>query len=156
MNRFCLTLVLSASVFAFCHLGAAQQSIDGTWEGVASTDPNETISFSIFFKTEGGTLKGTIDIPDLGVAGLALSDLSFDGKTLSFTVPLPEGAVPCTASLNEDGSISGTYDDRGQTGTFTMRKTQKKPWAAATWRHLPEARATNKCNAGMPCSLHGI
>jgi hypothetical protein len=119
--------MLSASVLAFSWMSAAQQSIDGTWEGVASSDPNETVSFSIVFKTEGGTLKGTIDIPDLGVAGLALSDLNFDGKTLSFTVPLPDGAIPCGAKLNEDGSISGTYDQGGQAGTFTMRKAQKKP-----------------------------
>jgi hypothetical protein len=112
-----LTLVALAS-----YAPAAQKSIDGKWNGVASAGPDGDIYFSIAFKTVEGKLSGTINIPDLGMYDTALTGLSFDGKTLNFGVPTPEGDVDCTAKLESDGTISGTYDQMGTIGSFTMKR----------------------------------
>jgi len=109
------------------HTAWSQQPVEGTWNGSASVDTGESVPFAVTLKTEAGTLNGSIDVPDLGVFGLALLDVVFDGKTLHFTVPLPDGPVPCNGKLNEDGTISGTFDQAGMVGTFVMRKAAKQP-----------------------------
>lgn len=115
-----LALIMGASLMA-----TTQQSIDGTWTGTAGVDPSQAVAITVVFKTEEGVLKGWIDIPDLGTAGLALSDVKFDGKSLSYGVPLPDGTVPCWAQLGADGSFSGSFDMGGSVGTFTLRRVDK-------------------------------
>lgn len=117
-----LALVMGPSLLA-----TTQQSIDGTWTGTAGVDPSQAVAITVVFKTEEGLLKGWIDIPDLGIAGLALSDVKFDGKNLSYGVPLPDGTVPCWAQLAADGAFSGSFDMGGTVGTFTLRRTAKQP-----------------------------
>lgn len=117
-----LAFILSALPAAM-----AQQSIDGTWTGTAGVDPSQAVVLTVIFKTEEGQLKGWIDIPDLGISGLALSDVKFDGKKLSYGVPLPDGTVPCWAELGADGTFSGSFDMGGTVGSFTLRRIDKQP-----------------------------
>jgi len=105
---------------------ASQKSIDGKWSGVASAGPDGDLYFNVAFKTEEGKLRGTINIPDLGIYDTALTGLSFDGKTLNFGVPAPEGDVVCEAKLESDGTFAGDYDQMGMIGSFTLKRTKKQ------------------------------
>lgn len=101
---------------------AGQKSIDGKWSGVASSPPDPDILFSIVFETENGKLHGKIDVPATGLYEVELINLSFDGKTLMFSVPTPEGDVEASAKPTDEDTFSGTYDQMGVTGTFKMSR----------------------------------
>ncbi len=126
MRPACAKWIVSlALILGAIPAAAAQTSIDGTWTGTAGVDPSQAVAITVIFKTEEGVLKGWMDIPDLGIAGLALSDVKFDGKNPSYGVPLPEGTVPCWAELGADGTFSGSFDMGRSTGTFTLRRIDK-------------------------------
>ena len=124
MNKvLILVTLLVLAVLVLAPLApASQKSLDGKWSGVASAGPDGDIYFSVAFKTEEGKLKGTINIPDLGMYDSALNGLSFDGKTLKFGVPAPEGDADCEAKLESDGTFAGTYDQMGMIGSFTLKR----------------------------------
>jgi len=124
MKKVCSVFLCVLLTLPIAALPISDNSIEGTWEGVASAPPEPDIPFSVTFETDGDTLKGTMDIPSEGMTALPLQDLKFDGKKLSFVLPVPEASVTCNAQLEEDGSIAGTFEQMGQTGTFTMKKQQ--------------------------------
>ncbi len=117
----CVVLCIALTLPAFA-LPAAGDSIEGKWEGVATAPGNPEIPFSVVFKSEQDSWMGTMDIPSEGMTGLPLQDVSFDGKKLEFSIPVPEATVTCSAEVQSDGSIAGTFEQAGQTGTFTMTK----------------------------------
>ncbi len=112
-----LSLVLSP-------LLAFADSIAGRWEGVAVASPDPDIPFSVEFKEQDGGLKATMDIPSQGLYGLELTEVKLEGKTLEFVVPVPDSPVTCSAQLKEDGTMIGTYDRLGQTGRFSMKRSE--------------------------------
>ena len=122
MKKICCAVLCVVLVLPAFALPLADTSIEGAWEGVALAPQNPEISFSVVFKSEEDAWKGTMDVPSEGMTGLALQDVSFDGKKLEFVIPVPEAAVSCSAELQEDGTISGTFEQAGQTGTFKMKR----------------------------------
>lgn len=122
MKKFCSIFLCVLLTLPIVAMPASDDSIEGKWEGVASAPPEPDIPFSVTFETDGDVLKATMDIPSEGMTGLPLQDVSFDGKKLTFVVPVPEAAVNCNAELQEDGSIAGTFEQMGQTGTFKMKR----------------------------------
>ena len=122
MKKICCAVLCVVLVLPAFALPLADTSIEGTWEGVASGPQNPGIPFSVVFKSEENAWKGTMDVPSEGMTGLLLQDVSFDGKKLGFVIPVPEAAVTCSAEVQEDGTISGTFEQAGQTGTFKMKK----------------------------------
>ena len=124
MKKVCSAFLCVLLTLPIVALPISDDSIDGKWVGVASAPPNPDIPFSVTFTSEGDTLKGTMDVPSEGMTGMPLQDLNFDGKKLTFVIPVPEASVTCSAQLEEDGSIAGTFEQAGQSGTFTMKKQQ--------------------------------
>lgn len=124
MKKVCSVILCVLLTLPALALPISGSSIEGKWEGVASAPPEPDIAFSVTFESEGDTLKATMDIPSEGMSGVPLQDVSFDGKKLTFVVPVPEASVNCSAELQEDGSIAGTFEQMGQTGTFKMKKSQ--------------------------------
>ncbi|MEE8584029.1 MAG: hypothetical protein V3T83_04175 [Acidobacteriota bacterium] len=122
MKKICCAVLCVVLVLPAFALPPTDNSIEGTWEGVASGPQDPEIPFSVVFKLEENVWKGTMDVPSEGMTGLPLQDVSFDGKKLAFVIPLPEAAVTCSAEVQPDGTISGTFEQAGQNGTFKMKK----------------------------------
>ncbi len=115
-------LILIAAVQLAFSAGA---SLEGKWTGSATLPPEPAVPFSLEFKRVEGSLKGTIDLPEMGMYGLELQDVSYQEKVLKFVVPVPDSPAKCTARLQEDGTIDGEFEQFGQKGTFQARRQEK-------------------------------
>lgn len=81
---------------------AVVEGLDGTWEG-AVTRNGVDLRLILRVKTgEYGTAV-TLDSPDLGAFGMAVSELTRESGTVSFTVPVP--GVHFDGTLIDDDSI---------------------------------------------------
>jgi hypothetical protein len=78
---FLLSLILPMSP------AAAQQAIEGYWEGVIAARGSE-LRMNVEIANEAGGLRATIDIPDLYVSGYALKNVGYEAPDLHFDLPL--------------------------------------------------------------------
>ena len=76
-----LTAVLLFSSYAF-----PQNKIDGTYKGAIAV-AGMNLDMTVTFKTEGDSIKGTVDMQ--GVKDLPLSEIKFNPPLLSFVIPNP-------------------------------------------------------------------
>ncbi len=91
---------------------AAAASVAGPWSGHISLPPGP-LNIALTLTTDtSGSWSGTIDIPAQGARGVALANITVDGRAVSFAM----------AGLPGDPRFSGTIDDDGRTvtGTFTQ------------------------------------
>lgn len=97
-----------------------QDSIDGRWEG-SLTVSGTSLKNVVHFRTEDGVLTATLDIPPQNLYGYDLSEVSFDGVNVHFEgfADVNRKAV-WDGALNEDGMITGTFEQLGMVGTFEL------------------------------------
>lgn len=105
-------------------LAAQAQGPVGTWEGVLDTGAAElTIVFNIE-RAEDGSLTATMDSPDQGATGIAVSRVTFaDGE-----LHLESGAVggEFQGTLSEDGTtLQGTWRQGGGELPLTLSRTER-------------------------------
>lgn len=107
---------------------AAQNSIDGHWEGALLREGDE-LKVTADFKIEAGKLKGTIDSPDAGGLGIPLIKISFESPKLHFELPPAAGGFIFDGEVKGD-TIAGNLKVFGrQPATFALKRTPRQPIA---------------------------
>ena len=126
-----ITLVLGALVLAGTTAPALRaqdaKPFLGDWNGsisIAGIDLEISLHFTLDAEKK---LAGTIDVPAQGASGLALADLKFENKFLTFTITNIPGEPPVfKVSLDETGlKMTGTLNQNGMDGTLTAAKAVK-------------------------------
>ena len=102
-------------------LGASLAAPDvvGTWNGTLNAG-GQKIPLVVHLKKADGGLKATMDSPAQGVKGISVSKASFDGKTL--TLALPNLGASYAGTLQEDGTIVGTFSQGGGQLPLTLKR----------------------------------
>ena len=115
-RRFVIATALAATVATLLALAAAPPAraqaatIAGYWEGTVTLPTGQLPVMIELLNANGAGWSGTIDIPIQGIRGLALSEITFDGKAVMIKMPGMPGNPVFNGSLADDGqSISGNY-----------------------------------------------
>jgi pimeloyl-ACP methyl ester carboxylesterase len=90
----------------------------GVWDGAIEII-GKTLGISITFKTKGGELKATIDIPEQSAFALPLTNVRFDSSKVHCDLPAGPGLAVFDGALKGD-SVSGVFKQAGMTGTFHL------------------------------------
>jgi hypothetical protein len=107
---------------------AAQNSIDGHWEGALLREGDE-LKVAVHFRTEAGNLKGTIDSPDAGGLGIPLIKISFESPKVHFELPPAAGGFIFDGEVKAD-TIAGNLKVFGRLpATFALKRTPTQPIA---------------------------
>ncbi len=130
MNSRVFLLLVFALICGFGMTSwAAQQPIDGDWEGVAKL-PGDDMRLTVGFKTETGNIKGTFEIPDSGYLPKppsSLVNISAKDSHIHFEIPKGGGVtVPYDGEISGD-TISGTFQNGKFNGAFTLKRITPKP-----------------------------
>jgi len=100
-------------------------SFIGSWAGSISA-AGATVEFSITFSLDqNAQMKGTIDVPAQGVAGIRLGNIRIEGSKISFNIddPAAQGNPAFEGELKDTKkTIAGTFSQSGVEGTFSMDK----------------------------------
>jgi len=97
----------------------------GAWTGslsVAGVTLDFTITFSLDEKSQ---MKGAIDIPAQGAAGIRLGKIKTEGNKISFVIDDPGASGDPVFKGELDGTgkkIAGSFSQNGLEGTFAMEK----------------------------------
>lgn len=113
MKRFSLLCL-----FSFVSNIANAQDITGQWTGILK-EAQLRLVFNII-KTDTGFIT-TMDSPDQGVKDIAVTNTSFDNKTLKLVIP--NAQIEYTGILKDD-FITGTFKQNGQ--SFSMNLSKEK------------------------------
>ena len=89
---------------------AAQESIDGYWEGVLAQRGKE-LRFNVEFRHQADALTATIDIPEEYIVGYKLTKVSYEAPRVHFELPLGREPERFDGTL-QNGNISGSYTGR--------------------------------------------
>ena len=92
----------------------------GTWSYTLET-PQGEFSGTITFEGDASVLEGTFTGPE--GEEQALESISFDGTTLSFTVPSDEGSPLSVTVTVEAGTFEGSASVRGQSLSISGERT---------------------------------
>lgn len=81
-------------------------SVVGTWTGALDAG-GARLTIVVHLTGEPGHLSGTMDSPDQGATGLALSGVTADARSVGFSVPIAHGSYRGT--FTPDGHLDGTW-----------------------------------------------
>ena len=96
----------------------ARASIDGDWEGATLYRLRDLVTI-VHFEIREERLQGTLDFPQIGRRGLALSRISFEPPKVHFE--LLEFNTVFDGELNGD-TISGEFVDPDGSGPFNFKR----------------------------------
>jgi len=102
-----------------------QETIEGSWEGALNVAGSQ-LGIVVQFSFDENQLEGTIDIPQQGAAGLALSNLSYEPPRVNFTIANLPGE-PTFSGQYENNEIIGSFSQGGLTGTFVLTRREASP-----------------------------
>ena len=126
MRKFALWMV------AFAVLGGSAlyaQNLTGTWQGTMQEGSNQSARTVVkIAKADGGELSGGLYRIDEGVGPIPVSMITFEGKTVKFTVD--RMGVTYAGKLSADGaSIAGVWTHGSTTHSLILvRATQETAW----------------------------
>ena len=98
--------------------GAA--TVLGRWEGINTVGPNE-LGFIVTCGDAIGGLECALDVPDQGLSGEVLSNVSFEAGRLHFEFETNFGTAVWDGQLRDD-AIEGDFSQAGVSGTFRLER----------------------------------
>ncbi|MFQ5794410.1 MAG: alpha/beta hydrolase family protein [Candidatus Bipolaricaulia bacterium] len=101
-------------------VAVAEETLDGHWEGAIQIAGTELI-IMVNFETNEEGLKATIDIPQQGATGLALTNVRYEPSKVHFELQAGPGLAIFDGEL-KDGTISGDFEQSGISGTFQLKR----------------------------------
>jgi pimeloyl-ACP methyl ester carboxylesterase len=108
-------------LFAAC---GAPEAVEEVWDGDVEI-PGAPLHFTATLAPAGEAWAGVIDIPLQGAEGLALTEITSDGQTVSFTLQPPGAPALAKAVFSGQRSgdtVTGTLQQVGQEFPLTMRR----------------------------------
>ena len=107
MGRFFIVLAISTCAVSAL---AQNQTAAGAWTGGISTPGVELSVIVNLQQKEDHSWTGTIDIPMQGAKGLALTDITVEGPSISFSINGVPGNPTVKGTLADDGrTIAGDF-----------------------------------------------
>ena len=104
--------------YAVPEMGAA--AVVGRWEGTNTVGPNE-LGFIVTCGDANGGLECALDVPDQGLSGQVLSNVSFESGRLHFEFETNFGVAVWEGGLRGD-VIEGEFSQAGLSGTFRLER----------------------------------
>jgi pimeloyl-ACP methyl ester carboxylesterase len=118
-------VVLQICLAPFTLLRAAETSLAGRWEGAfVRLNSVQTVALDLVF--EAGTLRGTFDIPDLGLSGEPLKDVVYDPPSLRFRLLYGQFRMHVQDDVAE---ITGENPDWGPAVALHLKRVHREPVA---------------------------
>jgi hypothetical protein len=109
------------------------ESVAGDWRGRIEI-PGSPLDVGITLTQEGDRLRGEIDIPAQGTAGMALGDVRLEGTELTFRLPDVPGDARFRGTVEGAAAIPGTFTQNGRSfplvltpGTAPGRPQEPRP-----------------------------
>ncbi|MBS1856052.1 MAG: hypothetical protein JST11_11850 [Acidobacteria bacterium] len=104
---------------------AVSTALEGDWEGVIETGGGSIRAVVHFRNQPDQTVKATLDSPDQGAMGLALSDVVQKGSSIEFQFRTAKGAYK--GELNKEGTlITGQWTQGGAPVPLNLKKAAAK------------------------------
>lgn len=110
---FAALVVIASSAYS-------QSPIDTIWHGDIDIMGSK-LGVITRFVSEGGLIKGTIDIPQQKQEGLTLTGVVFTNPKIHFELESPNGTAKFDGFYYVD-SLSGSFTQAGLKGTFLLKK----------------------------------
>lgn len=98
----------------------AQSPAAGRWEGAISIMGQE-LAITVIVDGDAPALKATIDIPQQGAKGLALTNVRVQGQQVHFELPAGPGVAVFDGEAKGD-RMAGTFVQGGMKGTFELKR----------------------------------
>lgn len=100
----------------------------GYWEGTVTLPTGQLPVMIELHSADGAAWSGTMDIPIQGIRDLALSEITFDGKSVMIKLPGMPGNPVFNGALAEDGrTITGNYVQGQGVFPFSLERTAEPP-----------------------------
>ena len=120
MRRSSLVFAVLATLVVLRPVAAgAQPGVAGRWAGAIEV-MGQKLQIAVSLAEEGGSLEGTIDIPQQGAKGLPLINLRAGGGAVHFELQAGPGNVAVFDGRRTGDTIAGTFEQAGVKGTFSM------------------------------------
>ena len=103
----------------------ALKPIVGVWNGAINA-MGKLLHMSMTFKTKGGALKASIDIPEQNATDIPLTNVRFDAPRLHCELPAGLGVAVFDGTLAGD-SLKGPFMQAGITGNFYLVRGKNVP-----------------------------
>lgn len=118
MKRLTVLMLSACAFFALRGAPAPAAALNGSWEGAISIMGQE-LKFAVHFSESEGTLKATMDIPQQGAMGLALTQVRHDGDKVHFELVAGPG-VAVFDGVIAAGAMEGDFLQAGIKGAFRL------------------------------------
>ena len=128
-----IVAAMAANTLAAAALASGMQTVDGRWEGSIDVLTMH-LQIAVEFETQGGVVTAKIDIPQQGVSGMVLQNVSFEAQRVHFE--LPAGAVATFDGNQVGDSIGGTFTQSGVEGSFSLNRVADAAAVAAPSRYF--------------------
>ena len=118
MKRYLFWLLVAFLVWN----AAGAQELTGRWHGELEL-PGAPLAVGLTFSPTPSGLGGTIDIPAQGVSELPLTDLTQNGRSVTFGLQGVPGNPRFDGQLSGSGDsakLAGTFSQSGQSFPFTL------------------------------------
>jgi hypothetical protein len=92
------------------------------WDGMVQLPGREVGLVVDLAQDAQGQWTGSAILPNLGVKGAPLSDISVKDSAVAFTLKGALGGVKLNGNLTADGALAGSFEQGGNTASFTLRK----------------------------------
>lgn len=131
----CLSLILNGSLL---HASQTQGGISGTWQGVLKISTAELRIVFHITQNEDGMYSATLDSPDQGASGIAVSSTIFKQNRLKLDVKSIGGTYEGTVNL-EKGIIDGTWSQGEVSSPLKLTKVEYTEKMSSNELTLPES-----------------
>lgn len=123
-----LAIALAAAIALACSLGssfaAAPAPVVGDWSGILSAGGTTLRVVVHVTQAADGKLAGTLDSPDQGASGIAMTSISFTAPAFHFEIESIAGTYD--GKLDKDNStIVGTWTQGGNELALTLKRAPK-------------------------------
>jgi len=112
----------AALVFAAAVLAQAAEPAAARWDGTLQLPGREYRLVIDLARNAQGQWIGSAVLPNLGVKGAPLADISVTGSAVSFAVKDVLGGVKVRGNLTADGAFTGTFEQGGNAAPFALQK----------------------------------
>jgi len=124
-SRIVGTLLVAAVLALMTGLAAAAPpGIAGDWEGTLDTGGGTLRVVVHITQDKEGKLSGSVDSPDQGASGIAITAITYKESTLHFEVGSIEGSYD--GKMNKENSqIAGDWKQGGGSLSLTFKRVSK-------------------------------
>lgn len=121
---------ISFFLAALLTMSALAADAVGRWKGAIEI-PGTPLEVEVDLESAAGAWKGDITIPAQGARDLPLEAISVEGDRVSFRIGGIPGAPTFSGTVAADGeTLSGTFEQGGQSFPFTLRRAGKVDYQA--------------------------